>query len=56
MCRPSCFNVSKQAYYKDISCALHSPGIFLMLYTMLKRSVMIGIGIIHAFLSSLTMP
>ena len=25
MWRPSCFNVSEQAYFKDILCVLHSP-------------------------------
>ena len=57
MCRPSCFNVFEQAYFKDILCVLHSPGIFHTLYTMLKRSpLMISISLIHVCLSSLTVP
>ena len=57
MCRPSCFNVFEQAYFKDILCVLHSPGIFHVLYTMLKRSrLMISINLIHVCLSILTVP
>lgn len=51
MCRPFCFNAFEQAYFKDILCVLHSPGIFHVLYTMLKRSrLMISISLIHVCL------
>ena len=57
MCRPFCFNAFEQPYFKDILCFLHSPGIFHVLYTMLKRSrLMIRIRLIHFCLSSLTVP